>query len=203
MGLFSTSPAMRQHKLSFLQVVKTVIRLKRRTHEDDLEEVIKPNLSRSSPSLFMKENFHSNRENDQWNQISHKSHLNQRSFSKDKNRNFKPKYHSQKIRSNCEKQIDSKKIQDSRKIENSRNSSTMDNSSDPEKVSRRKMSLKAVYQGGRTLVRGRHHQSCPDLSMEMEMVELVDCLDRNTCHLFWDNPDLDIGTSDLIEIYLE
>ena len=74
----------------------------------------------------------------------------------------------------------------------------MDNSIPQEKMSRRKMSLKAVYQGGRTLVRGRHHQSCPDLSMDM-----VDCLDRNTCHFFWDNKDHDIVNSELIELYLE
>jgi hypothetical protein len=186
---------MRQHKLSFLQVVKTVIRLKRKTHEGDIEEVIKPSLSASSPSLFVKSNFDLSSGNYPWKHISRESHQNQKHFNNDTNRLFKPTYLSQKIKSKCEKQIDS------RKIENSRISRKMDNSIHPEKTSKRKMSLKAVYQGGRTLVRGRHHQSCPDLSMEM--VELVDCLDRNTCHLFWDNQDHDIVNSELIEIYLE
>ena len=186
---------MRQHKLSFLQVVKTVIRLKRKTHDGDIEEVIKPSLSASSPNLFLKEKFDSRRGNYQWKHISRESHKNQKHFNNDTNSLFKPKYHSQKIKSKCEKQIDS------RKIENSRNSNKMEISIHPEKMSRRKMSLKAVYHGGRTLVRGRHHQSCPDLSMEM--VELVDCLDQNTCHLFWDNKDHDIVNCELIELYLE
>ena len=163
---------MRQHKLSFLQVVKTVIRIKRKIHEGDTEEVIKPTLSASSPSLFVKDNFDSNRGSYQWKQISRESHQNQQHFNNEKNSTFKPKYHSQKIKSKCEKQIDS------RKMENSRNSKKIANFIQTEKISKRKMSLKAVYQGGRTLVRGRHHQSCPDLSMEM--VELVDCLDQNT-----------------------
>ena len=81
--------------------------------------------------------------------------------------------------------------------------------------SQRKFSLKSVSSGGRRLARGRHHLSCPDLSLKLrvdmemekmvEMLEMVDCLDENTRNMFTfrDKIDHDGVGSELIEIYAE
>ena len=79
-----------------------------------------------------------------------------------------------------------------------------------ETPTQRKFSLKSASSGGRKLTRERLHLSCPDLSLklgeEMEMVEMeemVDCLDENTCNMFRDNIEHDGVGSELIEINAE
>ena len=67
-------------------------------------------------------------------------------------------------------------------------------------VSQRKFSLKSVSSGGRRLARGRHHLSCPDLSLKLRVdKEMVDCLDENTR----DNIEHDGVGSELKEKYAE
>ena len=220
-------------RLSFLQVAKSFLRWSGKANVDGIQEdiqepykqhkVLKQTLSMSSPDFGSRDrvqiSFHSQELEIEDNEGLNTS--NQCVTAEIKTTNsFKAKYYSQKIRRRPEEYNYAKQNTTRYFIPQRREKPKQP----PEKLSRRKFSLKVVSQEGK-LEKNIHHFSCPDLSIEMGeeggrggrgrvgrkrgrrlnsngfvVEDEVDTLDRNTSDMFRDSQYLD---TELIEIYFE
>ena len=209
---------MREHRISFLQVARTVLRVIRKSKVERSKETqkdFKHSLSVNCPNTELTGKAYSEK---------HNKHVELNKYIGNKNNNFfQPQYSPATIKCKCqtisyfnkkensalsEKQGKRKfSLKLRSKFDTLTEIQKHEGSITNETPTRRKFSLKSASSGGRKLTRERLHLSCPDLSLklgeEMEMEEIVDCLDENTCNMFGDNIEHDGVGSELIEINAE
>jgi hypothetical protein len=166
------------HKMSFFKITKTLLRFTGKTKVEEEKTFLPRKHIEVRKTFSLSSSFIGSSQGDNFNQL-------QESFesSNTSKKTFKPKYFSQHIKSERDTRQNFKLF--------------------PDKVSRRKFSLKVV--GGK-LERRKNLGSCPDLTELGAQQEggvsqdVVDSLDINTIHMFKDNQCLE---SELIEMCFE